>query len=170
MTFFKHLRIAGTLLALGAGMLAAGQASAQSVNDIVKRGKVRIGVLIGAPPYGSVDSTGNAIGYDADVAALVGKYIGLHDAYKSLAEALAHGGIANHVRVRIDWIDSEKITDDAKAAELLAKALQGTQPKLLHGAAGAAHFGGDLVPGAALLVPQRHHHALLRRQLLNRLL
>jgi CTP synthase len=39
--------------------------------------------------------------------AVVGKYTGLLDAYKSLAESLTHGGIANNVRVRIDWIDSE---------------------------------------------------------------
>lgn len=38
---------------------------------------------------------------------VVGKYTGLLDAYKSLAEALIHGGIANHVRVNINWIDSE---------------------------------------------------------------
>ena len=34
-------------------------------------------MLIGAPPYGSVDAQGNAIGYDADVTALVGKYLGV---------------------------------------------------------------------------------------------
>jgi CTP synthase len=39
--------------------------------------------------------------------AVVGKYTGLKDAYKSLSEALAHGGIANNVRVNLDWIDSE---------------------------------------------------------------
>jgi CTP synthase len=39
--------------------------------------------------------------------AVVGKYTGLLDAYKSLAEALAHGGIANNVKVRLNWIDSE---------------------------------------------------------------
>ena len=39
--------------------------------------------------------------------AIVGKYTGLKDAYKSLIEALAHGGIANRVSVRIDWIESE---------------------------------------------------------------
>jgi len=39
--------------------------------------------------------------------AVVGKYTGLLDAYKSLAEALTHGGIANNVRVHIDWIDAE---------------------------------------------------------------
>jgi len=39
--------------------------------------------------------------------AVVGKYTGLLDAYKSLSEALAHGGIANNVRVNLDWIDAE---------------------------------------------------------------
>lgn len=46
--------------------------------------------------------------------AVVGKYTALPDAYKSLAEALSHGGIANHVRVNMDWIDSEIFeTEDA---------------------------------------------------------
>ena len=39
--------------------------------------------------------------------AIVGKYTGLVDAYKSLAEALTHGGIANNVRVKASWIDAE---------------------------------------------------------------
>jgi CTP synthase len=39
--------------------------------------------------------------------AIVGKYVGLKDAYKSLSEALGHGGIANNVRVHLNWIDSE---------------------------------------------------------------
>jgi CTP synthase len=39
--------------------------------------------------------------------AVVGKYTVLPDAYKSLAEALTHGGIANNVRVNMSWIDSE---------------------------------------------------------------
>src|SRR6185437_2794398 len=39
--------------------------------------------------------------------AVVGKYINLLDSYKSLAEALTHGGIANRVRVQLDWVDSE---------------------------------------------------------------
>ena len=39
--------------------------------------------------------------------AIVGKYTGLHDAYKSLAEALTHGGIANNVRVNVKWLESE---------------------------------------------------------------
>ncbi|HID79530.1 MAG TPA: CTP synthase [Aquifex aeolicus] len=40
--------------------------------------------------------------------AIVGKYIELKDAYKSLIEALTHGGIANGVKVRLKWIDAEK--------------------------------------------------------------
>jgi CTP synthase len=39
--------------------------------------------------------------------AVVGKYIDLPDAYKSLSEALSHGGIANNARVNLDWISSE---------------------------------------------------------------
>jgi len=39
--------------------------------------------------------------------AVVGKYTSLLDSYKSLAEALIHGGIANRVKVNLDWIDSE---------------------------------------------------------------
>ena len=39
--------------------------------------------------------------------AIVGKYVDLHDAYKSLIEALTHGGIANKARVNIEWIASE---------------------------------------------------------------
>jgi CTP synthase len=39
--------------------------------------------------------------------AIVGKYTSLLDSYKSLAEALTHGGIANAVKVELDWIDSE---------------------------------------------------------------
>ena len=40
---------------------------------------------------------------------VIGKYVGLKDAYKSLSEALTHGGIANDISVKIHWIDSEKI-------------------------------------------------------------
>src|SRR3569623_1429097 len=39
--------------------------------------------------------------------AIVGKYTGLKDAYKSLSEALVHGGIANRAKVNLHWIDSE---------------------------------------------------------------
>ncbi len=60
--------------------------------------------------------------------ALVGKYVELHDAYLSVAEALRHGGIVNDASVDIEWIDSEKIT-----AENAANTFNG--------------FGGIIVPG-----------------------
>ena len=50
--------------------------------------------------------------------AVVGKYTNLLDSYKSLAEALAHGGIANRVRVKLDWVDSE-IFEQAAAVQRL---------------------------------------------------
>ncbi len=43
---------------------------------------------------------------------MVGKYVELSDSYKSLNEALRHAGMKNHVRVNIDYIDSETITPD----------------------------------------------------------
>ncbi len=44
--------------------------------------------------------------------ALVGKYVALHDAYLSVAEALRHGGYACGAEVEIDWIDAEEVNDD----------------------------------------------------------
>ncbi len=41
--------------------------------------------------------------------AIVGKYVGLKDSYKSLTEALVHGGIANDCRVNLQWTDSEEV-------------------------------------------------------------
>lgn len=41
--------------------------------------------------------------------AVVGKYVELRDAYKSIIEALTHGGIANHAKVSIEWISSERV-------------------------------------------------------------
>ena len=51
---------------------------------------------------------------------VVGKYVGLQDAYKSLNEALVHGGMANRVKVNIRWIDAEVFEqDDADIAAQL---------------------------------------------------
>jgi len=51
--------------------------------------------------------------------AMVGKYVDLSDSYKSLNEALRHAGMKNHVRVKIDYIDSETIS--AESVSQLAK-------------------------------------------------
>jgi CTP synthase len=50
--------------------------------------------------------------------AVVGKYTGLKDAYKSLIEALSHGGIANRVKVEVDWIESEIFEGEDPAPRL----------------------------------------------------
>ena len=50
---------------------------------------------------------------------VVGKYVGLPDAYKSLHEALVHGGIANRVKVNIRWLDAELFEQDEE--EIAAK-------------------------------------------------
>lgn len=60
--------------------------------------------------------------------AIVGKYTGMKDAYKSLIEALSHGGIANKVKVRLDWIESEVFENEDPAPFL-------------------EHVNGILVPG-----------------------
>jgi CTP synthase len=60
--------------------------------------------------------------------AIVGKYTGLKDAYKSLIEALSHGGIANKIKVRLDWIESEVFENEDPAPFL-------------------EHVNGILVPG-----------------------
>ncbi len=52
--------------------------------------------------------------------AVVGKYTELADSYKSIHEALVHGGIPNHAGVQIDWIASDRFTNQEAAAELLA--------------------------------------------------
>jgi CTP synthase len=50
--------------------------------------------------------------------AVVGKYMQVKDSYKSLSEALAHGGLANNVKVHLEWIDSEIFERDDAASFL----------------------------------------------------
>lgn len=74
--FGKLVQSAALVVALGVAA-TSGAAQAQTVTDILNAGSVKIGVLVGAPPYGSIDSNGNPVGYDADVANLIGKYLGV---------------------------------------------------------------------------------------------
>ena len=53
----------------------------------------------------------------------MGKYIDLKESYKSLTEALIHGGIGNNVRVNIDWVDAEALEKDG--GSVLLKACDG---------------------------------------------
>jgi CTP synthase len=49
---------------------------------------------------------------------IVGKYVELEDSYKSLREALTHGGVANNLRVDVRWVESEGLMDDADEERL----------------------------------------------------
>lgn len=49
--------------------------------------------------------------HEVDIA-IVGKYIQLHDAYISVVEALKHGGVFDHIKVNLHWIDSETVSDE----------------------------------------------------------
>ena len=69
--------------------------------------------------------------------AVVGKYTNLLDSYKSLAEALAHGGIANRVKVRLDWVDSQIFEKDGAVHRL----------EEVNGILVAAGFGERGTPG-----------------------
>jgi CTP synthase len=51
--------------------------------------------------------------------AVVGKYTALHDAYKSVSEALIHGGIPHDAKVEVEWVPSDRFTDQAAAGRLL---------------------------------------------------
>ncbi|WP_068875441.1 MULTISPECIES: CTP synthase [unclassified Phenylobacterium] len=65
--------------------------------------------------------------------AIVGKYTALTDAYKSLIEALVHGGVANNVRVRFDWIEGEVFE---KEEALISERLNSVHGVLVPGAFG----------------------------------
>ncbi|HEY1878730.1 MAG TPA: CTP synthase [Caulobacteraceae bacterium] len=73
--------------------------------------------------------------------AVVGKYTVLKDAYKSLIEALIHGGVANRVKVRIDWMESEAFEDEDGAA---AERLEGVHGILVPGGFGERGAEGKI--------------------------
>ena len=65
------------LMALSLGAMLAGRARAQTVDEILKRGTINIGVLIDLPPYGLLNDKQEPDGYDIEVAKLLGKYLGV---------------------------------------------------------------------------------------------
>ncbi|HEV2365371.1 MAG TPA: CTP synthase [Caulobacteraceae bacterium] len=73
--------------------------------------------------------------------AVVGKYTLLKDAYKSLIEALIHGGVANRVKVKLDWVESESFEGEDGAA---AERLEGVNGILVPGAFGERGSEGKI--------------------------
>ena len=74
--------------------------------------------------------------------AVVGKYCGLPDAYKSLREALVHAGIANKTKVNIEWVDSESLENMDK--ETVAERLRGFHGILVPGGFGSRGIEGKI--------------------------
>jgi CTP synthase len=70
--------------------------------------------------------------------AVVGKYTDLRDAYKSVQEALTHGGIPNDAKVEVEWIASDQFTDQTAAGRLLG----GYDGLLIPGGFGERGIGG----------------------------
>ncbi len=75
---------------------------------------------------------------------VVGKYVGLQDAYKSLTEALVHGGLANRVKVRINWLDAELFAPDADGAADVAPMLDPVHGILVPGGFGERGSEGKI--------------------------
>jgi polar amino acid transport system substrate-binding protein len=69
--------LAAALVALGLAAAAARPAAAQTVDEILSRGTINIGVLVDLPPYGILNDKQEPDGYDVDVAKLLGKYLGV---------------------------------------------------------------------------------------------
>ena len=81
---------------------------------------------------------------------LVGKYVGLHDAYLSVAEALRHAGFFHQARVEIEWIDSEHLT-----SENSEQALGGLDGILVPGG-----FGGRGIDGMLAAAQYAREHGM----------
>jgi polar amino acid transport system substrate-binding protein len=69
----KHLLLGFLLL----GLASMHPAAAQTVDEIISRGTINIGVLVDLPPYGILNAQQEPDGYDVDVAKLLGKYLGV---------------------------------------------------------------------------------------------
>lgn len=82
---------------------------------------------------------------------LVGKYVQLHDAYLSVAEALRHAGYQLNTHVKIQWIDSETLTDDAACETVLGS---------LDGIIVPGGFGSRGIQGMILAAKYAREHGL----------
>ncbi len=87
--------------------------------------------------HAAVDATEHPV--DEVTVAVVGKYVDHHDAYKSLGEALRHGGLRQRTKVNLKWIESEQVERDG------VKALDGAHAVLVPGGFGDRGFEGKVL-------------------------
>ncbi len=111
----------------------------QGLDDIVVK---RLGLDAKPADLSAWQRTVDAVENPKDeiTVAIVGKYVEHKDAYKSLGEALRHGGIKQRTRVNLDWIDSEQVE-----AEGAARVLGGADAILVPGGFGKRGFEGKVL-------------------------
>jgi CTP synthase len=111
----------------------------QGLDEIVVK---RLGLQAGPADLSSWQRTVDAVENPKDevTVAIVGKYVEHKDAYKSLGEALRHGGIKQQTRVNLNWVDSEQVE-----AEGAAKVLGGADAILVPGGFGKRGFEGKVL-------------------------
>ncbi|WP_201313153.1 CTP synthase [Dyella sp. EPa41] len=111
----------------------------QGLDEIVVK---RLNLQAGPADLSSWQRTVDAVENPKDevTVAIVGKYVEHKDAYKSLGEALRHGGIKQQTRVNLNWVDSEQVE-----AEGAAKVLGGADAILVPGGFGKRGFEGKVL-------------------------
>jgi len=111
----------------------------QGLDEIVVK---RLGLQAGPADLSSWQRTVDAVEHPKDEVnvAIVGKYVEHKDAYKSLGEALRHGGIKQLTRVNLSWVDSEQVE-----AEGAAKVLGNADAILVPGGFGKRGFEGKVL-------------------------
>ena len=119
-TTFDHIGADGSYLG---GSIATGVSL--SLDALYNAAAMLPRIAIEPPPSDSVIGRDTVVGpgvrLEGEVTiGVVGKYVGLPDAYKSLNEALVHGGLANRVKVNIRWIDAEIFEGDDESQIIAA--------------------------------------------------
>ncbi|MFC4762099.1 CTP synthase [Dyella koreensis] len=111
----------------------------QGLDEIVVK---KLGLDAGPADLSAWQRTVDAVEHPKDEIniAIVGKYVEHKDAYKSLGEALRHGGIKQQTRVNLQWVDSEQVE-----AEGSAKVLGGVDAILVPGGFGKRGFEGKVL-------------------------
>ena len=111
----------------------------QGLDDIVVK---QLGLAARPADLSEWQRTVDAVEHPKDeiTIAIVGKYVEHKDAYKSLGEALRHGGIKQRTRVNLDWVDSEQVEADGAA-----KVLGAADAILVPGGFGKRGFEGKVL-------------------------
>jgi CTP synthase len=112
----------------------------QGLDQIVVE-RLRLEAEVGPPDLSEWEAVVDAVEHPVDevTIAVVGKYVDHQDAYKSLAEALRHGGMRQRTKVRLKWLESEQVESDGVSV------LEGVDAILVPGGFGDRGFEGKVM-------------------------